>query len=75
MEADKDHLHHKLMKIGLNQRQTVLIMYFISMLLGLAAIIVSDTDPFVGFAVVVVVVFSIFYLAGKIGLFRGKEER
>lgn len=75
MTADKDHLHHKLMRIGLNQRQTVLIMYFISMLLGLAAIIVSDTDPFIGFAVVVVVVFSIFYLAGKIGLFRGKEGK
>lgn len=75
MTADKDHLHHKLMRIGLNQRQTVLIMYFISMLLGLAAIIVSDTEPFIGFAVVVVVVFSIFYLAGKIGLFRGKEGK
>lgn len=75
MEADKDHLHHKLMKIGLNQRQTVLIMYFISMVLGLVAIIVSDAEPFVGFTVVIVVVFSIFYLAGKIGLFTGKEER
>lgn len=74
MEADKDHLHHKLMKKGLNQRQTVLVMYFISTVLGLAAIIVADAEPAVGFTVVGVVVVLIFYLAGKIGLFKKKEN-
>lgn len=74
MEADKDHLHHKLMKKGLNQRQTVLVMYFISTVLGLAAIIVADAEPAVGFTVVGVVVVLIFYLAGKIGLFKRKEN-
>lgn len=75
MEADKDHLHHKLMRKGLNQRQTVLIMYFISMVLGLTAIIVADAEPVVGFTIVGVVVVLIFYLANKIGLFKRKEEK
>lgn len=75
MEADKDHLHHKLMRKGLNQRQTVLIMYFISMMLGLAAIIVSDADPRVGIIVIGVVIILVLYLGSKIGLFNRKEEK
>ena len=38
MEADKGHLHHRLMSIGLGQRKTVLSMYFISAMLGAGAI-------------------------------------
>lgn len=42
MKADKGHLHHRLMAIGLNQRQTVLILYSISGLLGISAIVLSQ---------------------------------
>ena len=38
MEADKGHLHHRLMSIGLGQRKAVLSMYLISALLGAGAI-------------------------------------
>ncbi len=74
MQADKDHLHHKLMKKGLNQRQTVLIMYFISMVLGLAAVIVSDAEPAVGFSVIGVVMVLVLYFANRIGLFHRKDD-
>lgn len=74
MQADKDHLHHKLMKKGLNQRQTVLIMYFISMVLGVAAIVVSDAEPVIGFIVIGVVMVLVFYFANRIGLFNRKDE-
>jgi len=74
MEADKDHLHHKLMKIGLNQRQTVLVMYFISMMLGIVAVIIADTDPFIGITVATVVVIAVFFFARKAGLFKRKEQ-
>ncbi len=36
---DKKHLHHRLIKWGFNQRQSVLLMYVISAMLGIAAII------------------------------------
>nr|WP_312576520.1 MraY family glycosyltransferase [Sedimentibacter sp.] len=75
MEADKDHLHHKLMGKGLNQRQTVLVMYFISMMLGLAAVIVSDADPTTGIMVVGFVVVLVLYLGNKLGLFNKKLEK
>lgn len=74
MEADKDHLHHKLMKSGLNQRQTVLIMYFISMLLGIVAIIIADASPFIGLTVATIVVIIVFLFAKKAGLFIRKEQ-
>lgn len=74
MEADKDHLHHKLMRVGLNQRQTVLIMYFISMLLGIVAVILADTEPFIGLTVATLVVVIVFVLAKKVGLFVRKEH-
>lgn len=74
MEADKDHLHHKLMKIGLNQRQTVLVMYFISMMLGIIAVIIADADPFTGIIVATIVVIAVFYFARKAGLFKKKEQ-
>ncbi|MFA9424572.1 MAG: glycosyltransferase family 4 protein [Sedimentibacter sp.] len=74
MEADKDHLHHKLMRIGLNQRQTVLVMYFISMMLGIVAVVISDADPFTGFIVATIVVIAVFYFARKAGLFKRKEQ-
>ncbi len=74
MQADKDHLHHKLMKTGLNQRQTVLIMYFISMMLGIVSIAIADTEPFTGIIVATIVVIAVFYFAKIGGLFSRKEQ-
>ncbi len=74
MQADKDHLHHKLMKSGLNQRQTVLIMYFISMMLGIVSIAIADTEPFIGIMVATMVVIAVFYFAKIGGLFKRKEQ-
>lgn len=41
MEADKGHLHHRIMAVGLGQRRTVLTLYGISGVMGVAAILIS----------------------------------
>ncbi len=41
MEADKGHLHHRLMAAGFGQRRTVLSLYGISGVMGLAAVLFS----------------------------------
>ncbi|MBQ5796652.1 MAG: undecaprenyl/decaprenyl-phosphate alpha-N-acetylglucosaminyl 1-phosphate transferase [Firmicutes bacterium] len=41
MEADRGHLHHRIMAIGWGQRRTVLILYCISGVMGVAAILFS----------------------------------
>ena len=39
--ADRGHFHHKLMDLGLNQKQAVAILYAISATLGLAAVVLT----------------------------------
>lgn len=46
MQADKGHLHHRLLKKGLTQKQTVLILYGISLFLGLSAVLISELSLF-----------------------------
>lgn len=41
MGADKGHIHHRLMKTGMGQRRTVLCMYGICGIMGIAAILVA----------------------------------
>lgn len=41
MQADKGHLHHRLMAIGLSQKQVVIYMYFITLSLGTCSIILA----------------------------------
>ena len=44
MQADRGHLHHKLIDHGFSQKKAVLIMYAISLLLGLLAIFIAVKD-------------------------------
>jgi UDP-GlcNAc:undecaprenyl-phosphate GlcNAc-1-phosphate transferase len=64
MKADKDHLHHRLLAIGLTQRQTVLIMYSISAALGMSAIALSEMGLLqAGFILIVLI--TLLVIAGR----------
>lgn len=39
--ADRGHFHHKLMDLGLNQKQAVAVLYAVSAILGLAAVVLT----------------------------------
>lgn len=43
-QADKGHLHHRLLALGLNQRQAVIILYFVSGCFGLSAVALADVS-------------------------------
>ncbi|WDV46077.1 MraY family glycosyltransferase [Clostridiaceae bacterium M8S5] len=43
-QGDKGHLHHRLLKKGLNQKQSVVVLYTISMLLGGLALMLTDMN-------------------------------
>ncbi len=62
MEADRGHLHHKLIDMGLTQKQTVVVMYASSAALGLCAIVLADSGPFS--ALILVIAISVFIIAG-----------
>ena len=62
-KADKEHLHHKLMKHGYSQKQAVLILYAISATFGMFAIILLDSGIWkaLSFALMIIAIFAIGY--------------
>lgn len=74
MEADKGHLHHRLLDRGLSHKQTVLILYVISLFLGTLAVLLADIEPDKG--VIILGVVSIFILIGatRVGLIDLKDD-
>ncbi|MCI8527199.1 MAG: undecaprenyl/decaprenyl-phosphate alpha-N-acetylglucosaminyl 1-phosphate transferase [Oscillospiraceae bacterium] len=43
MRADRGHIHHRLIDMGFNQKQTVAIAYMITAILGLAAVVLTSS--------------------------------
>lgn len=69
MQADRGHLHHKLIDHGFSQKKAVLIMYGISIFLGLLAIFIAVKDSrifVVALLTVVVLSFIIYYFNAHI---------
>lgn len=62
MQADRSHLHHRLIDMGLSQRQSVLIMYIASATLGLCAIVLADRGALS--AIILLLAVSIFVFGG-----------
>ncbi|HWI47721.1 MAG TPA: MraY family glycosyltransferase [Rummeliibacillus sp.] len=65
---DKSHLHHRLMSIGFTHRQTVLIIYGIAAMFGLAAIIFSMAKLWGAILLITVILISIELFVEVIGL-------
>ena len=55
MEADRGHLHHRLLDKGLTQKQTVLVLYTMSLLLGVSGILFSHLAIGIGLLVLAIV--------------------
>ncbi|MFW6022017.1 MAG: MraY family glycosyltransferase [Halanaerobiaceae bacterium] len=68
-EADHGHIHHRLLAIGLNQRQAVLSVYAISMGLGLMALIINGSNIHDAIVILLVVIMTLIYGAWKLGIF------
>lgn len=63
MQADRGHLHHRLLDKGFSQKQTVLVLYAISLLLGTSGILFSHLSIGIGMVVLGVVSMLIFNTA------------
>lgn len=67
-QPDKGHLHHRLLAMGLTQKQAVLLMYAISIVLCLAAFVLAEANVYLAAAVIVVIVAAVAIGAKKIGI-------
>ncbi|MCH4824764.1 MAG: undecaprenyl/decaprenyl-phosphate alpha-N-acetylglucosaminyl 1-phosphate transferase [Planococcus sp. (in: firmicutes)] len=73
-EADKSHLHHCLLNIGFSHSQTVLIIYGIAALFGLAALLFSQSTLWGGILLLSVMLLAIELFVEVVGL-AGKNYR
>ena len=69
-KPDKGHLHHRLLDLGFSQRQAVLLMYVISAILGLSALVLNTVSGGMAVAIVVCVMAVVLFGAKKLGIFR-----
>ncbi len=58
--ADRGHIHHKLIDMGFNQRQSVTILYAISTIFGIASVLWAINRPIGGIVVIVCAVAILF---------------
>ena len=78
MTADRGHLHHKLIDMGLSQKQSVVVMYIASAALGLCAIVLANKG--VLSAIILLISVSVFVIGGarymnEVGIGEAEEEQ
>lgn len=69
-QADKGHLHHRLIDMGLSQKQAVLIMYLISAVLGGLAIIAMQIGSQRSYFFLATIMLILVLIAWKFGIFK-----
>jgi len=72
MAPDRGHFHHRLLDMGLTQKQAVAILYAISGLLGLVAVVITSSD---GIRVLILVAAILLAAAIIFFAFRGKGNK
>ncbi|CUH95486.1 putative membrane protein [Propionispora sp. 2/2-37] len=73
-KPDRGHLHHRLLDLGLTQKQAVLLMYVISGCLGLSAIALTEVNKGLGAIIIAVVLIIAFLGAKKIGVLKSDKS-
>lgn len=78
MSADRGHLHHRLIDMGFNQKQTVSILYSASCILGLSATVMAAQGMLKGLILIVslipVVIFAVWFAVTRKHEFKEKEN-
>ncbi|MEW8972580.1 MAG: MraY family glycosyltransferase [Tissierellaceae bacterium] len=75
VSADKGHLHHRLLNKGFSQRQTVLILYGISAVFGIFAVIVAKANSKQAVYLSVILFLVTILVSAKLGLFQKNTKK
>lgn len=73
-KPDKDHLHHRLMALGLSHRRCVLVIYGISFVFAGVAVVLSLTSSPKALWVLGLLLLLVIFAADKIGLLKGDMD-
>lgn len=72
--ADKNHLHHCLLQLGLSHRTTVLLIYGIAALFAASAVLLSQTTLWLTIVIISLMLIVIQISAEAIGVFSGTRK-
>lgn len=75
MQADKGHIHHRLLDMGMSQRRAVIYMYIICIVLGVSAIVVSAGNTLTGILVISLVILLAMILTKRMNLIGLNDDR
>lgn len=67
-EADRNHLHHRLLDMGLSQKQAVGVLYSVSGFCGVSALALTQATPVSGVLLVIGLVLALLFVGRKVGL-------
>ncbi len=74
MTADKSHLHHRLLEKGFTQKKTVLILYAISGVFGLFAVLISKVNSSQAVWMSAILFVVALFFAFRLGMFSSKSK-
>lgn len=72
--ADKGHFHHRLLAMGLNQKQAVAVLYGVSAIMGLVAVLLAGRDP-VQRTICVIAAFAISLIVWVYAFSKGAKHK
>ncbi len=68
-KADRGHIHHRLLSLGLSHRDAVLVMYLVSGWLGISALALIELSFLQAMTIIFFVIISLYFAAKKVGVF------
>nr|WP_317324557.1 MraY family glycosyltransferase [uncultured Flavonifractor sp.] len=74
MHADRSHVHHRLIDMGFNQKQAVAVLYIISAILGLSAVVLTTSGPVKAMLLMMALCFA-GAIAGRIFMSNNRREQ
>lgn len=74
-EPDKEHLHHKLLSLGLSHRKTVLILYLISVIFAIGSMIYALVEQKLGIIIYIILLTVIVLFMVKFGKEKPEKKK
>lgn len=72
---DKGHIHHRLLALGMNQRQAVFFMYGITGFLAVAAVLYAELNGIYAAVLIAIIATAVAVGARKIGIFEYRDDK
>lgn len=73
-QADRGHLHHRLLELGLTHREAVIVMYLVSGWLGVGAVALTDLRPGQAALVLTLAAATVYFTVKKVGFPSGEGK-